>query len=358
MHNRHSKMMRVTAQNCCPICRKPDWCLVSVDGQFAICPRVEEGSIKRAGEAGWLHKVGAEHVFPVPAVMIESQESAPKIDFEQLVRNRCEQAEPYLHDLACKLSVSVDALRSLQVGYNSFDQTFTFPERDGTGRVIGILRRYPDGSKRRLAGSKNGLCFTAAWDSGCGPVLLVEGPTDTAALMSLGCNAIGRPSNRGGEVHLAKLLANFPEERPIIVLGDNDQKASGLWPGKEGAIHTASGLARRLEREICWALPPDQAKDAREWLIAHGGSDPKGMQACFLDGLQLNSITAPPVIRTETRLPQSVELDDYRNIMLSRRLLSVDRPGVYLDRSTTGAGKSAIDFRVVTSLLGCSEELI
>ncbi len=153
------------------------------------------------------------------------------------------------------------------------------------------------------------------------------------------------------------MLTNFPEERLIIVLGDNDQNVSGLWPGKEGAIQTASGLARRLEREICWALPPDQTKDAREWLIAHGGSNPKRMQACFLDGLQLTAITPPPVIRTETRLPQMVELDDYREKMLSHRLLSVDRPGVYLDQSTTGAGKSAIDFQVITNILGRSEEL-
>ncbi len=87
--------------------------------------------------------MGAEHVFPVPAVMIEPQESVPKIDFEQLVQHRCEQAEPHLHDLARKLSVSVDALRLLHVGYNGFDQTFTFPEWDGTGNVIGILRALP-----------------------------------------------------------------------------------------------------------------------------------------------------------------------------------------------------------------------
>lgn len=358
MHNHHAKMIRVTTQNCCPICGKPDWCLVSADGQTAICPRVEEGSIKRAGEAGWLHKLGANHVLPVPAAVIKPEESAPKIDFEQLVRHRCEQAEPHIHDLACKLSVGVEVLRSLQVGYNGFDQTFTFPERDGTGKVIGILRRYSDGRKRRITGSKNGLCLADAWDNGCGPVLLVEGPTDTAALMNLGCSAIGRPSNRGGEVHLATLLSEFPEERPIIVLGDSDQKASGLWPGQEGAIHTASGLAKRLEREIFWALPPDQVKDAREWLIAHGGSDPRRMRDCFLDGLQLNAITPPPVIRTETRLPQTVELDDYRERMLSHRLLSVDRPGVYLDRSTTGAGKSAIDFQVITNILGSSEGLV
>ena len=39
----------------CPVCGKPDWCLVAEDGSAAICARIEEGSVKRCGDAGWLH---------------------------------------------------------------------------------------------------------------------------------------------------------------------------------------------------------------------------------------------------------------------------------------------------------------
>ncbi len=49
------KWIRVTRHNPCPICRKPDWCLISQDGKATICARVE--SDKPAGNkgAGWIH---------------------------------------------------------------------------------------------------------------------------------------------------------------------------------------------------------------------------------------------------------------------------------------------------------------
>ena len=51
---------RVSARRPCPICGRPDWCLVSRDDQSspskAICARVE--SKRRFGQAGWLHVLG------------------------------------------------------------------------------------------------------------------------------------------------------------------------------------------------------------------------------------------------------------------------------------------------------------
>ncbi len=35
------RWLRVTRQNRCPVCGKPDWCLVSPDGEAAICARIE-----------------------------------------------------------------------------------------------------------------------------------------------------------------------------------------------------------------------------------------------------------------------------------------------------------------------------
>lgn len=43
----------------CPICGKSDWCLISSidpeDPPEVICPREETGSVRRVGDAGWLH---------------------------------------------------------------------------------------------------------------------------------------------------------------------------------------------------------------------------------------------------------------------------------------------------------------
>src|SRR5687768_18003660 len=54
-----------------------------------------------------------------------------------------------LRKLAQGLRVSEDSLRSLGVGWRNQDESWTFPESDGKGKVIGILRRFADGEKQR-----------------------------------------------------------------------------------------------------------------------------------------------------------------------------------------------------------------
>lgn len=50
---------RVTASTPCPICDKPDWCLVSAenpnDPKAVLCSRIQTGSVKDIGTAGYLH---------------------------------------------------------------------------------------------------------------------------------------------------------------------------------------------------------------------------------------------------------------------------------------------------------------
>ena len=55
------KMQRVSKTNPCPVCSKQDWCLYAKDGSAAICQRIEEGSKKRCGDAGWLHVLSNGH---------------------------------------------------------------------------------------------------------------------------------------------------------------------------------------------------------------------------------------------------------------------------------------------------------
>jgi len=53
-----NQWLRVNRRNPCPVCGKPDWCLLAPDGETAICARTE--SLKPAGTkgAGWIHRVG------------------------------------------------------------------------------------------------------------------------------------------------------------------------------------------------------------------------------------------------------------------------------------------------------------
>ena len=190
-------------------------------------------------------------------------------------------ASPQRERLATILGVSVTAITALGVGWHG--DCWTFPERDSDGRIIGITRRFRDGSKKRLQGSRAGLTYPTPWDTGAGPALLVEGASDTAALLDLGLTVLGRPSNFAGVQMLADMLRPFPADREIVVIGERDEKPDGRWPGREGAIQTARGLADRLQRPIHWGLPPGEAKDAREWYRNQREGDRPASR--FLEGL-------------------------------------------------------------------------
>jgi hypothetical protein len=57
------KWIRVTRHNRCPVCGKPDWCLVAPDGKAAICARIESDKPVGIKGAGWLHMLDS---FPPP----------------------------------------------------------------------------------------------------------------------------------------------------------------------------------------------------------------------------------------------------------------------------------------------------
>ncbi|WP_162672465.1 toprim domain-containing protein [Gemmata massiliana] len=171
----------------------------------------------------------------------------------------------------------VEALDALPlIGFDHDDRCWTFPETDAQGNVIGILRRFvspaPDGSnKKRMKGSRSGLTLPEGWGSCAGPVYVVEGPTDALAMHCAGLACVGRPSNTGGSALLAELLHKFPLDRPIVILGDNDQKGDGQFPGRDGAVSVATKLATSLNRSVYWALTPDGVKDVRMWLTNREG---------------------------------------------------------------------------------------
>jgi hypothetical protein len=351
MNGHHSNWHRVSRDRPCPVCGKADWCLVSPDGRAAICPRIEAGSTKRCGEAGWLHRL--DDGFRQPRRDVPPPERAPAStkDFGEFGERFRRNADQAVRDLAQQLGVSSQALDELGVGWALPVRCWTVPEKDGTGKVVGLMRRWIDGTKMRVQGSKSGLTYAPAWDAGNGPILLVEGASDTAAAMTIGLSAVGRPSNRGGCAYLAELLESLPFEREIVVVGERDQKDSGEWPGRDGAIATAKELARRLKRPIEWCLVPDGAKDLRAWLNRFPHASPASLQEVFLEGLDRQTITPPPTVRVPLATAPAVSLDDYREQMVAARLASLDRPGVYLDRSPTGSGKSHVDRQVIAHML-------
>lgn len=165
------------------------------------------------------------------------------------------------------LGIDLWALKDLGVGFDPVQIAIIFPEFDGQGRVVGLATRQGDGRKQMLPRSHRGLYLSADSLESVEPIFVCEGPTDAAALMTMGLPAIGRPSAFGGIEHLVDLLGAMPRDREIIILGENDEKSDGRWPGREAAIKTADTLRERLGRTVEVALPLDGAKDVRAWLL-------------------------------------------------------------------------------------------
>ncbi len=303
----------VTREHPCPICGKSDNCKLARDGGAAWCGRVEQGSIQQNAGGQFLHQLRhrdadrnrdgsppwprrSEHK-PKPEAKwptVKTDEAnvsspPPPRDWgiSALIAFDNQPAEEKRQELATALGVDAEALHRLGVGWTHC-HGWTFPERDATGRVIGINCRSATGKKKRRNGCKIGLTFDPDhwFESTVDPsrVYLVEGGSDTAVLMSHGMSVVGRPNNLAGVKLLGELLKAVPPERVIVVMGENDKRSheelsatqqrghkldcsgcSKCWPGWFGATRIAEQLALILGREIAWVLPPDGAKDVRDW---------------------------------------------------------------------------------------------
>jgi hypothetical protein len=172
-------------------------------------------------------------------------------------------------ELAKTLRLPVEALHALPlIGWSADEGCWTLLEHNPAGVIAGITRRFRDGKQMTAAGGKRGLTMPIGWQDKPGPVFIVEGASDTIAMTHAGLNCIGRPSNSGGADMLAAVLLGRSVPRDILVVGENDLKANGDWPGRTGAERVAKALADKTGRAVRLAMPPSEAKDVREWLTS------------------------------------------------------------------------------------------
>jgi DNA primase len=136
--------------------------------------------------------------------------------------------------------------------------------RDAASRIVGVHLRKWSGKKFAVPGSRNGLFLPdAALPSGSS-LLIAEGMSDTAALLTLGFReVVGRPSCNGGTRLLIDLVRQYQAEQAIIV-------ADGDLAGTSGADSLASVLAVYVG-VVRIIRPPAGIKDARAWL-QHGAT--------------------------------------------------------------------------------------
>ncbi len=247
---------RVTKACPCPICERPDWCLVSRDDppSRVICSRTE--SKQRWGEAGWLHVLRKDGQRPVRVRKLHLSPQRPDTDLRRLAEDCRGRLRPgHLNRFAEQLGVTTDSLWRLGIGWDG--RNWTFPMSNAGGVVLGIRLRTPSGRKFSVKGGTHGLHIPTGL-SGTGPLLLPEGPTDTAAALDLGFDSVGRPSCRGA----MRLIAEYiRKQNPTVAVVVADADAAG----RGGAMDLACTLAC-YHRDVRVIEPP--VKDLREWLNA------------------------------------------------------------------------------------------
>ena len=258
--------VRVSRAAPCRICRKPDWCTVAADGAAACCMRTE--SDRRLGNGGWLHRLRPD-TSDVPTRVLPSP-SPPRFHLSAAVlgntwaRWASSTTDEQVEGLAVRLGVTGEALRALGACWAWPHDAWGFPMFDGDEEFAGMRLRSDEGDKGALRGSRQGI-FIPDMEA-TAETLVVEGPTDAAAAVSLGFYAIGRPSCTGGVREITALCRRRGVKR-LSVLADND------GPGISGARAFCGqvGVTARLV-----VLP---AKDLREWVM--NGATRQTVEACL-----------------------------------------------------------------------------
>lgn len=255
---RHPDWINVTPSNPCPVCSRPTpehtsrWCRVHRNKEIAICPFVE--SKKFIEDAGWVHRLTGDTNESRNTIPYPIRQPLPRIvHWDRIVASYCEAVQPdRLATLASNLGVSDLALDRLSIGSKEAGE-WTFPMYDNNRRVIGIRIRAEDGSKYAVTGSRNGLFIPRGISKG-DPLIICEGPTDTAAMLDLGYDVIGRASCLSGN----ELIPPLCKDRQVVILADSDDA------GRLGAKKLAESII--AVTKSLRVITAGYCKDAREWL--------------------------------------------------------------------------------------------
>ena len=261
---------RTSRERPCPVCGKSDWCMLAANNSVVICPRVEEGAVKYLDGSGYLHVL--DKSAPIPDRKDEQGADLPEHNMvlsmlSSKMMAACDDGK--LDVLAESISIPRFALRALRAGYSASSDAYSFPMFRAGQRLVGIRLRSLGGKKWAIKGSRQGLLMPLEWPNRTGGILLCEGQTDTAAMIGLGFNAVGRPSAMGSHALVEEAVSG----KAVCIISDSD--SVGLDSSAKLAAHLRKSDAAR---KVGILVPP--AKDAREWVrIGATRADVKEMVA-------------------------------------------------------------------------------
>jgi len=139
----------------------------------------------------------------------------------------------WIEQFAMQLGVAPAALSALGCVWASDHNAWAFPMCDGQSKQIGIRLRTLAGKKFAITGSHSGV-FVPSMPAQR-ELIICEGPSDTAAALTLGFFAMGRPSCLGQEAIIYDFI-RIQGVRRVIICADHDD------PGQQGAERLQAAL--------------------------------------------------------------------------------------------------------------------
>lgn len=281
-----SDWSRVSRAHPCPICQAHNRCTVSSDGKLCKCTRKLDGvvghkpvSIGSDAVSSWaLYELGGGMPKPAPSKQVQPIAQPWVEDMARRFHREIDRTRKV--GLAQDLGLSLESLDRMRVGWVTAGELairdthcqgagcWTFPMRDATGRVVGVRLRSTSGFKYQIAGTSTGVFIPTEMQAiHESPLLIVEGPTDCAAALDLGFNAIGRPNNTGGVSEISKFISAHKLTQVYVVI-DRDVKVAAKDQTERGLHRLINALTP--QGVSIGVVRPRRAKDIRQYLCQGG----------------------------------------------------------------------------------------
>ena len=174
--------------------------------------------------------------------------------------------EKFGYSLAEQWIIKSEILKDFGVGRDK--NSWTIPMFDSDFKICGIQKRYDDGTKKMVRGTRSGLFISNRFKNlRVAPkgLVICEGFSDTAIAANLGYTAIGRASCSQGVGFLVNILSKC-ETKYVKLIQDND------YAGEMGTKLLEKSLTKEGVECIIVKMP-DGIKDLRELYSKVGWSD-------------------------------------------------------------------------------------
>lgn len=170
------------------------------------------------GADGWARDLNIKRDF------VKAKKSKANVDWNKYLKHTDER---YMSYLAMELNIDRDVLVRFGVGYKPSEYCYCIPVFNEGRYIIGIQRRYVDGQKRMVKGSRLGIFMSSSVLQAVRRLkndfvlLITEGFSDAAVATHFGFYTIGRISATSSTEVITKFIAKYSIPN-IILIADND----------------------------------------------------------------------------------------------------------------------------------------